>query len=323
MGRSGSAAIVLTLLVVGAPHVASARCDPSGDDAADVAAARAAIHASCGCEDARDHRSYVRCARAAAKAALANESCLAPVLRCEARSTCGRPGAVACCQTTAMGVTRAGIKGQASACRAPRGGSACVSPNASVCDACTAAGCAPPRPTPGCGNGIVDPGEDCDAPTCSVRWVVLDGIVEVQSECGAPGTLHPCECKGLQCGGCSPFPGPGPALCWQSDACVVGPCGLPGCPCLEGTCVPTLCETPSDCFAFSGAEVACEDGRCCLGISTDVSAYCRIVDQFVMPCCGAAICGAGDFATCCLPAGEPCPSAAACCSGSCTAGSCD
>src|SRR6185295_10686006 len=58
-------------------------------------------------------------------------------------STCGRPDAVTCCQTTAEGATTCSVKRKASKCRAPRGGAACVGQVESCCDACTASGCAP------------------------------------------------------------------------------------------------------------------------------------------------------------------------------------
>ncbi|MEW6273106.1 MAG: hypothetical protein AB1689_27835 [Thermodesulfobacteriota bacterium] len=330
MLRAGSAAVVLgVLLGVGAPTAANAGCDPSGADAADVGAARAAIAAACDCNAAVNHGSYVRCAREVAKATLANQSCLGAVARCAARSTCGRPGAVACCQTAASGVTRASIKAKADACRAPRGGSACVSPFASACDACAATGCAvptptatpAPTPTPGCGNGIVDPGEDCDGPTCAVT---VDGE-EVQSTCGPPGTLHACECRRYECGGLClvgpPFEflcgGCVPDLCWAGDYCLPEFRDNPYC--VYGSCIPGTCETPSDCSYIGEAAVGCEAGRCCIA-AFGPPGYCRIFGEVVVPCCGVALCG--PFDTCCLPAGESSNADAECCDGSCIAGSC-
>ncbi|HEY8516516.1 MAG TPA: hypothetical protein VIS07_13475 [Candidatus Binatia bacterium] len=142
-------------LLLGAGEV-SARCgDLPGDDAA-VAATRAAIEASCGCPTTAGSRStYLRCAREVVKANVAQgtlpTSCRSSVMRCVNKSSCGRPGAVSCCRTNRQGKTTCTIVGNASRCKAPSGGSACVGQYASCCDACTATGCAPtptPVPTP-------------------------------------------------------------------------------------------------------------------------------------------------------------------------------
>jgi len=331
MMRIATAGSILLVGLLVAASGAEARCDAAGADAADVAAARAAIDASCDCAGAATHGAYVRCARAAARVALANRSCLGAVVRCAARSTCGKPGAVACCQTSAKGTTHASLKRNADLCRAPRGGSACVSPHASLCDACTAGGCAtlptptpaptpdptatpPPGPTPspGCGNGIVDPGEECDGATCSAT---LNGETVV-STCGAPGTIHACECRSTQCGGCiDGFTGHG-ALCWSDDQCLVAPTGQIGC--IDGTCVPTRCDGLDDC---SDVAPGCEGGLCC---AAPVSgSFCRAFDMITVPCCGAGICVGDSLARCCMPAGEICFEHASCCSGSCSGGTCD
>jgi hypothetical protein len=103
------------LALVAAPGWALARCGDEPGDAAAVAAARAEVEATC--------------------------------KRCAARSTCGKPGFVTCCRTSAGGVTRCSTKRDAERCVAPAGGSACVGSVSSCCDACTDGGCAPP-PTP-------------------------------------------------------------------------------------------------------------------------------------------------------------------------------
>ena len=51
----------LSLLALGAQRSA-AKCDPPGADAADVAAARAAVEANCDCAGARNHGAFVSCA---------------------------------------------------------------------------------------------------------------------------------------------------------------------------------------------------------------------------------------------------------------------
>lgn len=153
-GRGLAAATVVLLLLGGAE--AQARCGDLPGDGAAVAATRAEIAAVCGCPDARGSRSgYLACARGIVKNNVTLGSlpraCRTDVLRCVSKSTCGRPGAVTCCRTNARGRTTCSIAGDASRCRAPSGGSACVGAFASCCDACTASGCAPtptPLPTP-------------------------------------------------------------------------------------------------------------------------------------------------------------------------------
>ena len=131
----------LSLIVLGVRQ-AAARCDPAGADAADVAAARAAVEANCDCEGSSTHGAFVSCAADQARATLNNRSCQGAVVECAANSTCGKPGFVTCCRTTATGRTKCSIKASASECVAPKGGSACVGSFASCCDACTAGGCA-------------------------------------------------------------------------------------------------------------------------------------------------------------------------------------
>src|SRR5262245_55322886 len=165
MSRPHFASFGLAILLV--PHLVvnalGARCDPTGADAAAIAAARAQVEETCGCASAATHGDYVACSAGILTARVAAEqlppSCKGAAQRCAARSNCGRTGAVACCKTSAAGIVKASIKGSAAACRPPRGGAACVSDHASLCDACDADGCAP-----FCGNGTVEPGEDCEPP---------------------------------------------------------------------------------------------------------------------------------------------------------------
>ena len=132
--------IAFSLLALTVQHSA-AKCDPTGADAADVAAARAAV-ATCDCAGAANHGTFVKCAAAKAKATLMNQSCKGFVVSCAARSTCGKPGFVTCCRTTAAGATKCSTKSSATSCKAPTGGTACVGSFASCCDACTTGGCA-------------------------------------------------------------------------------------------------------------------------------------------------------------------------------------
>jgi hypothetical protein len=135
------AAVALSLLVF-TPQRGEAKCDPTGADAADVAAARAAVAANCDCAGAANHGAFVSCAAEQAKG-LANKSCRGVVVSCAAKSTCGKPGFVTCCRTKSTGATKCSTKSSASKCVPPSGGSACVGNFSSCCDACTASGCVP------------------------------------------------------------------------------------------------------------------------------------------------------------------------------------
>jgi hypothetical protein len=132
----------LSLLVLSAQR-SDAKCDPAGADAADVAAARAAVALNCNCAGAANHGAYVSCAAGQAKATLVNQSCKGAVVKCAAKSTCGKPNFVTCCRTKASGATKCSTKSSASKCVPPKGGSACVGNFASCCDACTPVGCVP------------------------------------------------------------------------------------------------------------------------------------------------------------------------------------
>ena len=115
-------------------------------DAGDIATARAALAANCTCDPtgAVNHGQYVKCASEQAKMTLVNQSCHGAVVKCAARSTCGKPGFVTCCRTTSKGTTKCSTKSGADKCKPPKGGTACAGIFASCCDACTATGCASP-----------------------------------------------------------------------------------------------------------------------------------------------------------------------------------
>ncbi len=140
--------VVSIMLAVGlgvlTASVAHAKCDPTGADAADIANARAAVAANCNCAGATNHGSYVKCAADQARTTLVNQSCRGAVVKCAARSTCGKPNFVTCCRTSAKGVTKCSTKSSAARCTAPKGGSACAGLKSSCCDACTSSGCASP-----------------------------------------------------------------------------------------------------------------------------------------------------------------------------------
>ena len=176
-GRRSSHLSVATSLALGVAALlvatpAHAACDLAGASAPAVAAARAAVADGCDCAGAPDRASYRDCVLATLAPLVADgrlpAACLRRVRDLEMRSTCGRPGRIACCRTRASGKTTALLATPAH-CTAPLGGSACVSPWAQLLDACTDDGC---RPLPACGDGVVERGEVCDPPdgtSCDAR----------------------------------------------------------------------------------------------------------------------------------------------------------
>lgn len=141
----GLALLALALAVL-APRAASAGCDTQADRDA-VAAIRALGEERCNCADATSIGSYKRCV-----AGVANEQVLAGnlpsycrlvVIRCAARSICGRRSAlsVTCCRINHRGIRRCRVVGHPGLCRTPAGGIGCVTSAQSCCDAC-ATGCA-------------------------------------------------------------------------------------------------------------------------------------------------------------------------------------
>src|SRR5581483_1860329 len=155
MKRFVGSLAVLALLTLTAHGAVAAACDPDGVDAQAIADARADAAAQCDCATAENHGSYVSCVAGVLNARVKNNqlapSCKGAIQRCAARSTCGKPGFVTCCRTSAKGATKCSTKRDADHCTPPSGGSACVGGFSSCCDACTATGCAPtptPAPTP-------------------------------------------------------------------------------------------------------------------------------------------------------------------------------
>jgi hypothetical protein len=135
--------LMLGGLVLSTPR-AYAKCDASDPvTAADIAAARAAVALHCDCNGFPNHGQYVKCATGQAKATLVNQSCTGAVVKCAARSTCGKSGFVTCCRTK-NGVTKCSTKSSGDRCKPQKGGTSCVSTFSSCCDACTASGCASP-----------------------------------------------------------------------------------------------------------------------------------------------------------------------------------
>jgi hypothetical protein len=72
-------------------------------------ATRARIDAQCDC-GVPTHGEYVRCVARAAKTAAVSKTLARTIIKCAAKSTCGRSGFVACCRTNKKGVTTCSIK---------------------------------------------------------------------------------------------------------------------------------------------------------------------------------------------------------------------
>ncbi len=119
-------------------------------DSAAVAATRAAADQACtskgmGCSTAKSHGEYVSCvahqAKAAVKAGTLPKQCKGTVVKCAAKSTCGKPGFVTCCRTTKQGNPACAITPRAARCTAPKHGAACVGSVPSCCDVCAEGAC--------------------------------------------------------------------------------------------------------------------------------------------------------------------------------------
>jgi hypothetical protein len=100
MSLPALAALGAFVLGGGAPPVAAQ--DGSDDCEAERCAAQSAIDAACPCEEATSHGRYVRCVTRATKD-LVSKSCRDEIIRCAARSTCGRDEGAVTCLTPELG----------------------------------------------------------------------------------------------------------------------------------------------------------------------------------------------------------------------------
>jgi hypothetical protein len=283
-------ALVLALSLAAVGSARAVPCDPSGVDAAAIAAARAEIAAECDCAGAATHGAYTSCAAGIVATRIGtgmlNRKCGGQVKRCAARSTCGKPGAVTCCKTNRKGKTTCSVKRDATQCKPPGGGTATVGSAGSCCDAC-----GPGGGDPVCGNLIVEEGELCDESTGpSAACPEPSGKLR----CARPGEAGACDrCCGRSVGDL----GTGLICTGAADTACCGFCARfgPGHRCTDCKDAACSCGTLGD---------ACNDSSCCAGYA------CRPP--------------ASDFelGTCCADTGTGCGSGGDCCSGVCAAGVC-
>ena len=185
--------ILLAWLILGAAHLGWASCASDDPDGSKVAAARATADQTCsglgaGC-DAGNHGAYVSCvAHVASDLVNANmlpKSCKGAVKKCAAHSTCGKPGAVTCCLTTAKG-TKCKIKKDAASCSAKSGTAGSC---ASCCDACPPPGSGPSCPASA--TTTTTPGATTTTtttpPPTSLKFTTVAGT----TGCGSNGFSNP------------------------------------------------------------------------------------------------------------------------------------
>jgi hypothetical protein len=145
--RMAMRGLFVSVLLLGAAGIASAKCDPATnpDDVTSIANARAAADAACVCGDLTTfptHGAYVSCAAREINTTLDstdlqhNRSCRGKAKKCYSQSTCSKEGFVTCYKTNAKGKTTCAVKPDCDHCVAPKNGTVCCGSNSSCCDAC-------------------------------------------------------------------------------------------------------------------------------------------------------------------------------------------
>jgi hypothetical protein len=113
-------ALAATMFLWPSGFVVAACTSSACDDAPAVSDVRASLAAECGCASAGGAKRYVGCAKSHVKSLIELRhlpaACRKPIMRCERHSTCGRPTAVACCETTRRGRIEGRIVREAATC---------------------------------------------------------------------------------------------------------------------------------------------------------------------------------------------------------------
>jgi hypothetical protein len=111
-------------------------------DSVDFSRAQAAARVQCDCASTVHNARYRRCVSDVATAQNLPAECVAILVHCAKRSTCGRaPGSIICFRTSFRGVTKCRPRRNPGACRAPENGTARVGTGTSCCDPPTVDGC--------------------------------------------------------------------------------------------------------------------------------------------------------------------------------------
>lgn len=262
MTKSALGFLLLLSAIVVAPESGSAACHPAS---VEMVTAVQAIRSACDCSGATSRALYLDCARNVIATEIAearlSRACRAQVQRFAAASTCGRPGRVACCVHADGRPWKGSIRRDTAACRAPRGGSACVSPLPHLADACDSdLGCLDGY----CGDGRLDAsrGEECEPPgsascdlQCRFDFPCGNGVIEPGEECdGQPGCDR-CFLRREMC-------------CQIGEACLgssVGSAGSFSATCtlvLSGAPSSGVCEGAGPCLPSPNGVYSCEIGTC-------------------------------------------------------------
>lgn len=171
-----------------------------------------------------------------------------------------------------------------------------------------------------CGNGVVDPGEQCDDGN-----TVSGDCCSVSCESVAAGMACPDDgdqCTAGSCdgfGGCVHEPLDGTAcddgvFCNGTELCGLGVCGQSsGDPCEEGGVCNDACDESADhCFVPAGT--ACpDDGNICTTDVCDGVGVCGLTNQ--LPCDDGSFCNGADFCgagACSVHLGDPCAAGGDC-----------
>lgn len=180
-GRQVLALLVVVLVLLQTANALARPCDENGIDRSGMRLTRSKILMRCPCDGRHD--AYEDCVVHRVDRAITNgvvpRSCRPRLMGLLRHTRCGRPGAVTCCRTAADGTTRAFIARDAESCRPNvAGGQACISGSTTTHFACLSQidlqfGESACVTSPPCGNGRLDPGEDCDGePSCPESCVL-------------------------------------------------------------------------------------------------------------------------------------------------------